>query len=135
MNQQRGSIRGGQEIGGVVTISGAKNAALPILAGCLITRGQILLKNFPKITDTVQKLKALEVTGLKYEWISNGLSLDTRNLIYSDILDEITSKIRTSSLLVAALLARFGKAKISMPGGCKIGNRPIDLHLIRSLFL
>ncbi len=116
-------------LSGSVTCSGSKNAALPILAACILTKGALTLKNVPKLSDIDNMLSILKELGAKCERKKDSLMIDFTNCGSFYAPYERVSKFRGSFLLAAPLLARMGKARIPMPGGCPIGNRPIDLHL------
>ena len=122
-------IEGGYPLSGEVAISGAKNAALPILAACLLTDGKSTIYNVPCLRDieTIQKIMGL--LGVKFHSQGEGLVVDTRNLKHHVAPYELVKTMRASILLLGPLLARLGRAKISLPGGCAIGARPINLHL------
>lgn len=122
-------IKKSDTLSGSVVCSGSKNAALPILAACILTKGVTNLKNVPKLTDIDNMVSILKELGGKCERKKDSLSIDFTNCGSFYAPYERVSKFRGSFLLAAPLLARMGKARIPMPGGCPIGNRPIDLHL------
>ena len=122
-------IIGGKRLEGEITISGAKNAALPILCAGLLTAGDLELSNVPRLHDVKTMLKLLAKTGLKVaqddERVTlNGSAIDTLEAPY-----ELVKTMRASILVLGPLLARFGEAKVSLPGGCAIGSRPVDQHI------
>jgi len=122
-------IEGGRRLNGDITISGAKNAALPILCAGLLTAGDIDLGNVPHLHDVTTMLKLLGQTGLKVRHegertILNGSAIDKLEAPY-----ELVKTMRASILVLGPLLARFGEAKVSLPGGCAIGSRPVDQHI------
>jgi UDP-N-acetylglucosamine 1-carboxyvinyltransferase len=122
-------IIGGKRLDGEITISGAKNAALPILCAGLLTAGDLELSNVPRLHDVKTMLKLLAKTGLKVnqddERVTlNGSAIDTLEAPY-----ELVKTMRASILVLGPLLARFGEAKVSLPGGCAIGSRPVDQHI------
>ncbi|MES2898439.1 MAG: UDP-N-acetylglucosamine 1-carboxyvinyltransferase [Pseudomonadota bacterium] len=123
-------IVGGKRLNGDITISGAKNAALPILCAGLLTSGDVELTNVPRLHDVKTILKLLAKTGLKVDQagdekvILNGSAIDTLEAPY-----ELVKTMRASILVLGPLLARFGEAKVSLPGGCAIGSRPVDQHI------
>ena len=123
-------IVGGKRLEGEITISGAKNAALPILCAGLLTAGDLELTNVPRLHDVKTMLKLLAKTGLKVnqsgdEQVTlNGGAIDTLEAPY-----ELVKTMRASILVLGPLLARFGEAKVSLPGGCAIGSRPVDQHI------
>ena len=122
-------VRGGIPLQGEVEIHGAKNAVLPILAASVIGGGTYLLHNCPQITDV--ELAAEIITGLggQVKRLGSSLWVDTSGVCRWDIPAAQMVKMRASVLFLGALLARFGKAELTMPGGCPLGRRPIDLHL------
>jgi UDP-N-acetylglucosamine 1-carboxyvinyltransferase len=122
-------IIGGKRLDGDITISGAKNAALPILCAGLLTAGDLELSNVPRLHDVKTMLKLLSKTGLKVtqddERVTlNGSAIDSLEAPY-----ELVKTMRASILVLGPLLARFGEAKVSLPGGCAIGSRPVDQHI------
>jgi UDP-N-acetylglucosamine 1-carboxyvinyltransferase len=122
-------IVGGKRLNGDITISGAKNAALPILCAGLLTAGDLELSNVPHLHDVRTMLKLLEQTGLSVKQdgervVLNGAAIDTLEAPY-----ELVKTMRASILVLGPLLARFGQAKVSLPGGCAIGSRPVDQHI------
>lgn len=116
-------------LSGSVVCSGSKNAALPILASTILTHGKSVLYNIPALSDTSHMLSILSELGAVCSRTNNCVSIDFSQCTDFCTPYEHVSKFRGSFLLAAPLLARMGKARISMPGGCPIGNRPIDLHL------
>ncbi|HWG38339.1 MAG TPA: UDP-N-acetylglucosamine 1-carboxyvinyltransferase [Terriglobales bacterium] len=124
-------IRGGQPISGTIRISGAKNAALPTMAASLLTEEEIVLRNLPDVRDIQTTRKLLEAMGVESEG-SGGhhrISLRARSLSHPQADYELVKTMRASTLVLGPLLARTGSARVSLPGGCAIGARPIDLHL------
>jgi len=122
-------IVGGKRLQGDISVSGAKNAALPILCAGLLTAGDLQLSNVPRLHDVRTMLKLLEKTGLKVvqddeKVTMNGSAIDTLEAPY-----ELVKTMRASILVLGPLLARFGEAKVSLPGGCAIGSRPVDQHI------
>ncbi|AYN24686.1 UDP-N-acetylglucosamine 1-carboxyvinyltransferase [Buchnera aphidicola] len=122
-------IEGDKKLNGNVIISGSKNAALPILFMTILTEEKIKISNIPKLTDITVAIELLKSLGAKTKYQKKLLYIDTSSIkIYSPPYD-LTKKIRASIWMLAPLLIRFGQAKIFLPGGCKIGSRPIDLHV------
>lgn len=124
-------IRGGERLHGSVRISGAKNAALPAMAACLLTAEPVVLKNIPDVRDIQTTRKLLEMMGVGSEG-SGGhhrISLEARSLNHPQADYELVKTMRASTLVLGPLVARTGRARVSLPGGCAIGARPIDLHL------
>ena len=122
-------IEGGVPLRGSVKVSGAKNAALPIMAACLLTGGCHRLKNVPDLRDIDTMKKIMGQFGTVFREKDGLLEVIPDNLICHEAPYELVKTMRASILLLAPLLARLGKAKISLPGGCAIGARPINLHL------
>jgi len=123
-------IEGGIPLHGTVHISGAKNAALPIFAAALITGGVYRITNVPALRDVTTIASLLTELGAKVENPSSGVYVvDTREATGREATYDLVKTMRASCLALGPLLARFGRAKVSMPGGCAIGERPIDLHL------
>ncbi|HEX8479293.1 MAG TPA: UDP-N-acetylglucosamine 1-carboxyvinyltransferase, partial [Telluria sp.] len=123
-------ITGGKRLNGDIAISGAKNAALPILCAGLLTAGDLELSNVPALHDVKTMLKLLAKTGLAVtrdgdRVTLNGSKIDTLEAPY-----ELVKTMRASILVLGPLLARFGEAKVSLPGGCAIGSRPVDQHIM-----
>lgn len=123
-------IRGGRPLHGEVAISGAKNAALPILCASLLTAEKLILENVPRLRDIGTTLRLLERLGVKYQ---NGSSpvveLDASDITCREAPYELVKTMRASILVLGPLLARFGEARVSLPGGCAIGQRPVDQHI------
>ncbi len=123
------SIKGGQKLKGSVSISGAKNSALPLLASTLLSKNKITLSNMPNVVDVKTLTKLLENLGATKSSEGNSVSIDTTTVDSACANYDIVRKMRASILTLGPLLARFGHCEVSMPGGCAIGQRPIDLHL------
>ena len=123
-------IIGGKSLQGEVVISGAKNAALPILCTTLLTEEPVILRNIPRLKDVETMIAVLQQLGVKAEWLGEDvLSLQTREVTSHEASYELVSTMRASILVLGPLLARIGRAKVSLPGGCAIGSRPVDQHL------
>lgn len=123
-------IEGGKPLSGEVRISGAKNAALPLIAATLLAPGVHVLHNVPELRDTRTILHLLESLGLTWERQGSTLRIDGSGLRYSEASYDLVKTMRASVLVLGPLLARLGRAKVSMPGGCAIGARPINFHLM-----
>ena len=123
-------IEGGKHLFGEVSISGAKNAALPLIAACLLAPGVHVLHNVPELRDTKTILRLLESLGLTWEREGETLKIDGTGLRYSEASYDLVKTMRASVLVLGPLLARLGRAKVSLPGGCAIGARPINFHLM-----
>ncbi|OCL25641.1 UDP-N-acetylglucosamine 1-carboxyvinyltransferase [Orenia metallireducens] len=122
-------VEGVSKLKGMVSISGAKNAALPIVMAALIGEGESILENIPNLRDINNLIKILDSLGSKTEYNNNILKINTDTINRLDIPYDLARKMRASYYVLGALLARFGQASTSLPGGCEIGSRPIDLHL------
>ena len=123
-------IHGGEPLSGEITAAGNKNAALPILAACLLTDEEILLQNVPRIRDTEAQIAILERLGVKVEWTAaNELRLQADTISETAPDEDLSARIRASFLLAGPLLARFGEARMPPPGGDFIGRRRLDPHL------
>lgn len=122
-------IFGGKRLCGSVTVEGSKNAILPILAGVVLCDGKIELKNCVDISDVRCMREILKIMNISSLEDGSTLYIDTRSVENQKITHELTQKVRASIFMLGALLGRFKKASIAFPGGCKIGARPIDIHL------
>lgn len=122
-------VTGGKPIHGEVTISGAKNAVLPIIVGAILAEDVTVLKDVPNLSDVNTITSVLEMLGAKITIEDHVMTIDSRYVDKYDAPYEIIQKMRASVLIMGPLLARLGRANLSMPGGCAIGTRPIDLHL------
>jgi UDP-N-acetylglucosamine 1-carboxyvinyltransferase len=122
-------IRGGRRLAGEIEIAGAKNAALPILCAGLLTADTLVLSNVPKLQDVATMQKLLRQMGLAIEDKGAALELCGRDVAKLEAPYEMVKTMRASILVLGPLLARFGEAKVSLPGGCAIGSRPVDQHI------
>lgn len=123
-------IVGGNPLSGEVKISGAKNAALPILMSALLSETPISISNVPRLNDIETTIKLLRQFGVKIDWIDdNELLIDASGIENCRASYELVKTMRASILVLGPLLARFGHAEVSLPGGCAIGARPVDLHI------
>ena len=128
-------IKGGKKLEGTAIVTSAKNAYLPILAGCILSNKEIILHDYPKYADIINMIKILESLGAKTNSaggnIDNGADLivNCSNLHSALIPHELASVIRSSIFSLGAILGRFKQARVAYPGGCDIGARPIDLHI------
>ncbi|PPR47759.1 MAG: UDP-N-acetylglucosamine 1-carboxyvinyltransferase [Alphaproteobacteria bacterium MarineAlpha6_Bin1] len=128
------SISGGKPLFGKIRVSGSKNSSLPILSCCLLTDKKLTIKGVPKLTDTFFFLELLSSLGVNISNInkssrSQKLILQARNITKNKAPYDLVKKMRASILVLGPLLARTGKAIVSLPGGCAIGTRPVDIHL------
>ena len=122
-------VSGRRRICGEARVTGAKNAALPILAATLIARGPVELENCPRLKDVENMLCILSSLGAQCEYCGDTLKIDTRSATGSVMPQSISKELRSSIFMLGPLLTRFGSAVCTFPGGCEIGHRPIDLHL------
>ncbi len=122
-------INGGKQLNGEVNIQGSKNAVLPILAATVLVNGITKLNNCPKILDVFHMIKILEAIGCTVYWVNSSLIIDTTKLNTSTVPGEYVKMMRSSVILMGALLGRTHSVTITYPGGCTIGARPIDFHL------
>ncbi|MGN0178190.1 MAG: UDP-N-acetylglucosamine 1-carboxyvinyltransferase, partial [Monoglobaceae bacterium] len=123
-------ITPGTKISGEVRISGSKNASLPIIAASLLSGGQTVLHNIPKLSDTENMCELITSAGASVKRENeNDLIISPGSFAPKSSHMDLASKLRASFLIIGPMLARYGRAKIPLPGGCRIGARPIDLHL------
>lgn len=122
-------IQGGARLHGEVTISGAKNAALPILCAALLAETPLKLSSVPKLKDVGTTINLLQHMGVVVTRNADKVDLDASNIKILEAPYEMVKTMRASILVLGPLLARFGKARVSLPGGCAIGSRPVDLHI------
>ncbi len=124
-------IRGGRRISGCITASGSKNTSLPIIAATLLTgNGTFSLHRIPNLKDILTFTQLLHHLGVETSFSSNTLTVSSRNVESLQAPYELVKKMRASIYVLGPLLARFGHARVSLPGGCAFGPRPIDLHLM-----
>src|SRR5947208_5229780 len=125
-------IKGGKALRGTVSISGAKNSALPVMAAALLTAEKVTLHNIPKVRDLITMSKLLAFMDAKVtitEFPSSDYVIETPKLNHAEAPYELVKTMRASVLTLGPLMARVGIARVSLPGGCAIGARPVDLHL------
>jgi UDP-N-acetylglucosamine 1-carboxyvinyltransferase len=125
------SITGGKPLNGEVVISGAKNAALPELCAALLTSEAVTLNNVPRLRDVSTMRKLLDNMGVDTQTLGErgGMALQAHDSLKPDAPYELVKTMRASVLVLGPLLARFGRARVSLPGGCAIGSRPVDQHI------
>ena len=130
-NKKYLEIEGGEFLKGNIKISGAKNSALVLMAASILSKGQINLFNVPRISDVLIMSKILTAIGMNIKSDSNQLEINTKKISppSQDLFFDLFHALRVSFFCIGPLLARFGKAKIPLPGGCLIGSRPIDEHI------
>ena len=122
-------IHGGRPLDGRIAVSGAKNAALPVMAATLLAPGVHTLRNVPRLADTRTMASVLEVLGAKVEFTDHGCRIDTTGVTSVEAPYDLVRTMRASIYVLGPLLARFGAARVSLPGGCAWGPRPVNLHL------
>ena len=123
-------INGLNKLNGFVEVSGAKNAVLPLMAASILNRGAIEISNVPTLSDSITMSKLLEEMGAKVQFsLNNSISVDSSNLNEPFAPYDLVKTMRASFYVLGPLIARFGKAKVSLPGGCAWGPRPVDFHL------
>ncbi len=122
-------IEGGYPLEGEVPISGSKNAALPIMAATLLAADNCRLDNVPRLRDVVTMCSLIEELGAQLKYTNGTVEVDTSELTQNEAPYDLVKKMRASVLVLGPLVARLGEARVSLPGGCAIGTRPINLHL------
>src|SRR6266536_3334078 len=122
-------VTGGRRLQGAVRIMGAKNSALKLMAASLLAEGRTEIENVPRIVDCFTMAEVLQHLGAEVAWDDSTLTIDTAGARGIETPYELVRKMRASIVVLGPLLARFGRAKVAMPGGCNIGSRKIDLHL------
>ena len=123
------TVQGNAKVKGKVKISGSKNAALPIICASILNRGKVILRNIPRISDVFDMCNILKYLNCKVKFKGNTLIIMSKNIVYKPLLLEECKKIRASYYFIGVFLFLFKKCEILLPGGCKIGSRPIDYHL------
>ena len=123
-------INGGRKLQGDVTISGAKNAALPIITAGLLCEGEHRIANVPALVDVTTLGRILRNMGVAFELKDHGVILDSTRLVSPEAPYDLVRTMRASVLVLGPLTARFGRARVSLPGGCAIGARPVNLHIM-----
>ena len=126
---QKLEVFGANKLKGQIKISGSKNASLPILAATLLSRKKVYLKNLPRVKDIETMVSLLQSLGSKINFNKNNLVIDNIKQTKSFASYSLVKTMRAGILVLGPLLAKFGKAKVSLPGGCAIGTRPVDIHL------
>lgn len=122
-------IEGCKELKGTINISGAKNSVVALIPAATLTKGKCIIKNVPNISDVNLLIEMMKTLGSKVEFIGDTLYIDNENLHNSEIDETYASKMRASYYFMGTLLSRFGLSKVSYPGGCTIGARPINYHV------
>jgi len=122
-------IYGNADLFGSIDVPGAKNSALPVMVASLLSQEELILKNIPNLQDILSMKKLLESFGIKIREEKNIIALNAKQIINKTADYDLVRKMRASILVLGPLISRFKKIKISLPGGCAIGTRPIDIHL------
>lgn len=126
---QRLRIEGEKRISGEISVQGAKNSALPLLAACLLPKGDVTLHNCPRLSDVFASCRILSCLGCKCKIDGNTVQVNTLGLSGSFVPDGLMREMRSSIVFMGAILGKTGKCSLSFPGGCELGPRPIDIHL------
>lgn len=122
-------VNGGRKLNGEITVQGAKNSVLPILVATLLVDGVSVIHNCPMLSDVDATIKILQYLGCKVSRENHTVTVDSTNAFRDDVPDNLMREMRSSIVFLGGILGRMGRAKLSTPGGCEIGLRPIDLHL------
>lgn len=122
-------IVGGRHLSGEIKIDSAKNSLLPIISACILVEDEVVIKNVPRYSDVIFMCKILENLGAKTEWQDDNLIINCKDLSLNEVPNELASKVRSSIFTLGPIISRLKRAKVSYPGGCDIGLRPIDIHL------
>lgn len=126
---QRLVIEGEKKLSGELYVHGAKNSALPLLAACVLAKGETVLHNCPRLSDVYAALRILACLGCKCKRNEGSVSVNTDGLTHFNVPDELMSQMRSSIVFLGAILGRIGRCRLSFPGGCELGPRPIDMHI------
>ncbi len=131
MAEERMLITGGQRLEGTVRVSGGKNTAVAIIAASILSETPCTIENLPNIEDVAVSVEMLRYLGAKVDWCPDEgvMQVDSRTINRTDVSLDLSRRMRASSYYIGALLARFGRAQVPLPGGCDIGRRPIDQHI------
>ena len=127
---ERYVIRGGKKLSGKVQIQSAKNSVLPMIAGAVLCSEDVVIKNCPKIKDVLVMLEIISALGCSYKFDNKDLVINAKEMNSFIVPSALASELRSSVFMLGALVSRFKKAVLNYPGGCKIGKRPIDLHIL-----
>ncbi len=126
---QRLVIDGEKKLSGELYVHGAKNSALPLLAACVLARGETVLHNCPRLSDVYAACRILTCLGCKCVRDGDSVSVNTDSLSHFNVPDELMREMRSSIVFLGAILGRIGRCRLSFPGGCELGPRPIDMHI------
>ncbi|MCL2337369.1 MAG: UDP-N-acetylglucosamine 1-carboxyvinyltransferase, partial [Firmicutes bacterium] len=122
-------IAGGNRLQGAVRVSGSKNATLPIVAASLLLDGECTIEGIPRLRDVAVMRDVLTHLGAAVSWEKDTMRIDARGVDCQEVSEDLMRRMRASNLVLGPLISRFKYAKISYPGGCNIGTRPMNLHL------
>lgn len=122
-------IDGNKKMEGEIEVQGAKNAVLPILAAAILSDGKNIIHNCPRLSDVEKTIEVLKNLGCRVKRENNSVEVDSSNISCFTIPESLMRQMRSSIIFLGAIISKFGRAEVSMPGGCEIGNRPIDLHI------
>lgn len=122
-------IYGGKQLNGSLKITAAKNSVLPLLAASILTDEQVVIHNCPNITDVQNMLEILKSLGCKTDFFDGDIVIDSSNINSEVVSADLAHELRSSIFLLGSILSRFNKATVAYPGGCEIGQRPIDIHI------
>lgn len=123
-------LQGGRKLQGELAVHGAKNAALPLLAATILGAGESVLHGCPHLSDVDAAIRILDYLGCGARRAGDTVTVDTANLTHFDVPEDLMREMRSSIVFLGAIVSRLGKTRLSFPGGCEIGTRPIDLHLM-----
>ena len=126
---QRLIIKGGKQLSGELTVQGAKNSALPILAGCVLAGSQVKLRGIPELSDVYAACRILASLGVKTAFVDGTVTADPTGISSIHVPEELMRQMRSSIVFLGAVLGKTGACRLSFPGGCELGPRPIDMHL------
>ena len=126
---QRLVIKGGNQLSGELTVQGAKNSALPILAGCVLAGSQVKLQGIPELSDVYAACRILASLGVKTTFEGGTVTADPTGISSIHVPEELMRQMRSSIVFLGAVLGKTGACRLSFPGGCELGPRPIDMHL------
>ena len=122
-------INGGNKVEGRLSIRGAKNSVLPIMAASILNESESIIENIPNISDVHVMIDILKSIGCRVEYKDSTVYIDSSNINSTNVKEEYMKMLRSSIIVMGAMIGRFNSISISYPGGCSIGARPIDLHL------
>ena len=128
-DRQKLIVNGGRRLEGELRVHGAKNSALPLLSACVLAHGETVLHNCPALTDVDAACRILAHIGCKCRRSGDTVTVDATNVFGGEIPDSLMREMRSSIVFLGAMLGRTGRCRLSFPGGCELGARPIDLHL------